>query len=62
MKSQMNISIRIPRIKLQKIHMTLGMVSRSKFPAQEAVNEIIKQILPKTWHIEPIFIIQSTSL
>ena len=56
MKSQMNISIRIPRIKLQKIHMTLGMVSRSKFPAQEAVNEINKQILPKTWHIEPILL------
>jgi hypothetical protein len=54
MKSQMNIPVRIPRIKLQKFHMTLAVVSRSTFPAQKAVNEINKQIPPKTWHTQAI--------
>ena len=54
MKSKMNIPIQIPRTKLQKIHMTLGVVSRLTFPAQSAVNEINKAISSNAWHNQTI--------
>jgi len=56
MKSKMNIPIRISRTKLQKIHMTLGVVSRFTFPAQKAVNEINKEIPPNTWQNQTILL------
>jgi hypothetical protein len=56
MKSKMNIPIRISRTQLQKIHMTLGVVSRLTFPAQKAVNEINKEIPPNTWHNQTILL------
>ena len=54
MKSKMNIPIRISRATLQKIHMTLGVVSRQTFPAQKAVNQINKEMSSHPWHNQTI--------
>ncbi|CAF1370901.1 unnamed protein product [Didymodactylos carnosus] len=56
MKTKMNIPIRISRSKLQKIHMTLGVVSRTTFPAWTAVKVRNKEIPPNTWHNQTIFL------
>jgi hypothetical protein len=54
METKMNIPIRISRTKLQKIHMTLGMVFRQTFPAQKAVNQINEEIPSHAWHNQTI--------